>query len=107
MAGIPNELLVEIAGAEKALADLGRRELCLWEQVKIDPGRWQQNQYVGEGPVWVIAVMGHACLYFNEVEVGWGWGRFEAWGTVSEYHCQQDEIQHSIHQMLCVIDETR
>ncbi len=100
----PTDLADEIMIAEKALDGLGSRERRLWEHVRIQPTQWRQEQYAGAGSVWVIAVMGNRCLYFNTIEEGWGWGRFETWGNVTEYHWQQDEIQHSIYQSLFAVD---
>lgn len=49
--------------------------------------------------------MGRRCLYFNSVESGWGWGRFDTWGQICEYHWQDLEIQHVVSQTLGGIDE--
>ena len=97
-------LLTEIEVAEAALAELGDRERRLWERLRIPPEEWVSDQYQDETSVWVVAAMGRRCLYFNPVESGWGWGRHETWGEVSEYHCQQDEIQHAISMVLFAID---
>jgi hypothetical protein len=43
-------------------------------------------------------------MYFNFVEGGWGWGRYEQWGRIESYHWQQDEIQHVVFQLLLAID---
>ena len=53
---------------------------------------------------WVIAVLGNRCLHFNHVEGGWGWGRFEQWGKISEYHWQDLDIHHVVLQPLFAID---
>jgi len=99
------EVQAEIEAAERALTELGDRELRLWERVRVTPSQWIQNQYPNVGPVWVVALMGRRCLYLNQLEGGWGWGRFDVWGTVSEYHWQADlDIQHVIAQTLCGID---
>jgi hypothetical protein len=41
----------------------------------------------------------------NEVEGGWGWGRYVEWGSIADFHWQQDQIQHVIAQTLFAIDE--
>lgn len=46
-----------------------------------------------------------ATLYLDEIEGGWGWGTFDAWGIVSGYHYEQLEIHHVIGHTLCAIDE--
>jgi len=95
------QLEEEIHGAVAALSE---REKRLWERVKIEPSKWAQEQYAVSGGVWVVAVLGTTCLYFNGVEKGWGWGKFNSWGKVSSYHWQQDEIQHVIAHTLFAID---
>jgi len=99
------DLLCEIEAAENALDELGVRERRLWDRIKIVPTEWSQSQYPGLGPFWVIACMGRRCLYFNSVESGWGWGRFDTWGQICEYHWQDLEIQHVVSQTLFGIDE--
>jgi hypothetical protein len=94
----------EIQSAERTLDEVGVRERRLWDRIRIKPAQWRQAQYPGDELVWVVAVMGRRCLYFNHVEGGWGWGRFDVWGDVSEYHWQQDEIQHAVSVVLLAID---
>jgi hypothetical protein len=97
----------EVAEAER---DLDASERRLWERIRIAPVRWEQRQYGDEANqyserFWVVAIMGTRCLYFNHVEGGWGWGRFAEWGSICEYHWQQDEIHHVVSQTLFAIDE--
>lgn len=98
------ELQAELSAAAAALAQLGDRQARLWELLRISPSKWNQRQYEGTEGVWVVALMGSRCLYFNPVESGWGWGRFTSWGVIHGYHWQQDEIQHAIGQALCALD---
>ena len=94
----------EIQSAERALDELGVRERRLWDRIRITPAQWRQMQYPGYGSVWVVAVMGRRCLYLNQMEGGWGWGRFDTWGEVSEYHYGDDEVQHAVSVVLFAID---
>ena len=95
------EVAEEIAKSERGL---DARSLRLWERVRIAPEPWTQHQYPGGQPFWVVAILGNRCLHFNDVEGGWGWGRFSEWGQVGESHCQQDEIHHVVEQTLFAID---
>jgi hypothetical protein len=99
-----DEIEAELQATATAVAELGDRELRLWQRIAVTPARWKQQQYPGDGPVWVVGVMGRRCLYFNHMEGGWGWGRFEEWGSVGEYHWQDLEIQHVVSQTLFAID---
>jgi hypothetical protein len=96
-----DKISAEIHAAEKALGDRERR---LWDRVRIQPSRWHQQQYPGVSEFWVVGILGDHCLYLNEVEGGWGWGRYVAWGSIAECHWQQDEIHHVIAQTLFAID---
>ncbi len=98
------EVEKEIAESECELREPDERAIRLWERIRIAPDRWSQEQYPGGKQFWVIAVLGNRCLYFNEVEGGWGWGRYERWGMISGYHCQQNEIHHIVFQTLFAID---
>jgi len=98
------EILEEIEEAEKELTLLDERTLRLWERTKVPPTQWKQEQYTESDDMWVIALLGNRCLYFNFVEEGWGWGFYEKWGVISEYHWQQDEIQHALLHTMFAID---
>ncbi len=73
--------------------------IALWELMQIDPAPWAQQQYCDSGTFWVSAVIGNRCLYFNDVEEGWGWGRFSQWGRVDGYHEDQQEVHYLVRQM--------
>ena len=83
----------EITAAERHLDGLGGRERRLWDRMRIEPERWAQGQYEDLAGFWVVAVLGRRCLYYQPVEAGWGWGRYETWGEISTYHWgDADEI---------------
>lgn len=94
----------DITAAELALEELGPRYRELWEHVRIEPQRWGHSQYVPVEPFWVVGLIGQRCLYFNDVEGGWGWGAFKEWGQIAEYHFEQLNIEHVIAQTLIAID---
>ncbi len=98
------EVEKEIAVSEAELCVPDGRATRLWERIRIDPEQWCQEQYPGNGPFWVIGVLGRRCLYLNSVEGGWGWGRYARWGQVSEYHWEQLDIHHVVFQTLFAID---
>ena len=98
------EIKADITESEDELSRIDRRAVNLWEKIAITPERWKQAQYSDNELVWVIAILGKRCLYFNYVESGWGWGEFENWGCIGSFHWQQDYIQHSVLQLLFAID---
>lgn len=86
------------------MLELDIRIRRLWDRVSLEPQRWRAAQYPQKAEVWVVGVLGDRCLYFNEVEGGWGWGRFSEWGRVADFHWEQLEIQHVVAQTLFAID---
>ncbi len=98
------DLEKEIALANTKLREPDERAIHLWERIRIVPELWTQTQYSGGEQVWVIAVMGHQCLYYNFVEGGWGWGHYKLWGEVCEFHWEQLDIHHVVFQTLFAID---
>lgn len=100
-----NDVISEIAVAERELNEPDQLALRLWERMRIPPCRWASNQYPGFQSVWVVAILGCRCMYFNEAEGGWGWGRYTSCGTISEYHWQQDEIHHVVFQTAFALRE--
>jgi hypothetical protein len=95
-----SDVIHEIEGADRALGKLSASARRLWDWIRITPEQWRSNQYPGNGTVWVVGVLGRKCLYFIEVEEGWGWGGYETWGAVNEYHWEQLEIQQVVVQTL-------
>ena len=98
------EIQDKIKNAESELFEPDGRADRLWERIKVPASLWAQSQYPTDSRFWVIAIMGTQCMYFNYVEGGWGWGRYQEWGRIETYHWQQDEIQHVVFQMLAAID---
>ena len=100
----PDQMKQEIANAETALDDLGLRERRLWDRMCITPEKWAHEQYPNCDSFWVVAILGRRCLYFNFVEFGWGWGRFEKWGQIDEFHWNDLDISHVVAQTIMGID---
>ena len=68
-----------------------------WEAIKITPGKWSEQRYgsVGGG-FWVVAIMGNRALWFNDIEDGFNWSSYVVWGRLSEYFCDQDELELAV-----------
>jgi hypothetical protein len=99
-----NDVEKELKVSESELCEPDERAIRLWERIKIIPTLWVQNQYPGNDKFWVVAAMGNRCLYFNPIECGWGWGKFQHWGRIIEYHWQDLDIHHVVFQTLFAID---
>jgi hypothetical protein len=93
-----DEITAEIAVAERELNEPDQRAFRLWEHIRVPPQRWHTSQYPGVPEAWVVAVLGSRCMNYNEVECGWGWGCYTEFGSIRDFHWQQDEIYHVVFQ---------
>jgi len=73
----------------------------LWEAIKIDPQKWSQHPWgdVGGG-FWVAAIVGKECLFYNDIEDGWNWSVYEAYGEIRDYWCNQDELELAVQHII-------
>lgn len=77
----------------------------LWDVIKVDPEKWRQNPWGNEGGgFWVVAVFGKTVIWYNDIEEGFNRSVYESYGTISEYWCNQDELEWTIQH---VLDEIR
>lgn len=98
------DVLGEIAEAERVMERDDVRALRLWERIRVPASLWTQTAYPDIPGAWVVGLLGTHCLCFNAVEGGWGWGRFEHLGIISTFHWQQDELAACIYMTLFAID---
>ena len=69
----------------------------LWEMIRIDPVKWAQEPYgTGGGGFWVVAIYGSRVIWFNDIEWGFNRSRWATIGVLSEYWCNQDELQWTV-----------
>ena len=67
--------------------------LNLWNLIKIQPQKWQESEYGNEGGgFWVVAIFGNTVIYFNDIEEGFNLSSYTTYGQISEYCCEQSEI---------------
>lgn len=73
----------------------------LWELIRISPIKWQQDPYgtLGGG-FWVVAIYGSKVIWFNDIEEGFNRSRWMTMGVLSEYGCNQDELQWTVQHVL-------
>jgi hypothetical protein len=90
-----HQLLESIENSQWSMEGLAKR---LWELIKLSkPEKWQQHPWGDEGNgFWVVAVMGNACIYYNDIEDGFNVSSFERWGEISEYFSNQLELHELI-----------
>jgi hypothetical protein len=93
----PENLQGQIANGEKVM-DVALWPM--WQAIRIDPVKWQLHPWGDEGSgFWVVAIFGRHVLWFNDIEWGFNISRYSVAGTIGEYCCNQDELQHSMVQI--------
>lgn len=84
--------LDELISQGEAEMDGPQREF--WRRIRIEPEKWAQSPWGDEGGgFWVVAVIGQRCIWYNDIEHGFNTSRFEKFGTIAEYWCNQDDLQ--------------
>jgi hypothetical protein len=80
-----------------AEARMEPQESKLWECVRIEPQKWQEPTYgVEGGGFWVVAIIGNTVIWYNDIEDGFNQSSYSAFGTIGEYWCDQDELEHTL-----------
>lgn len=77
----------------------------LWSLVRIRPVKWQLTPW-GDmgGGFWAVGVLGEHVIWFNDIEWGFNISRYESFGVIAEYWCNQDELQHTMYGLLRQLD---
>ncbi|MYM25294.1 hypothetical protein GTP46_21930 [Duganella sp. FT135W] len=72
-------------------------EAMLWECVRIPPQKWAEPSYgnVGGG-FWVVGILGTTVIWYNDIEDGFNCSSYSDFGTIGEYWCNQDELEHTL-----------
>ena len=69
----------------------------LWEAIKVDPMKWQEDTYGAMGGgFWVVAIYGSTVVWYNDIEDGFNKSKWTIPGTIDEYWCNQSELQNVI-----------
>ena len=70
----------------------------LWEQIKIEPVKWQQHPWGDEGGgFWAVAVFGQTALWYNDIEEGFNRSTYTNYGVIDQYWCNQDQLEWVLH----------
>lgn len=66
---------------------------AFWESVKIQPVKWSLPPWGDSGGgFWVVGVIGQHCIWFNDIEDGFNTSRFDSFGRIAEYWCNQSTL---------------
>ena len=78
----------------------------LWNAIRVEPQRWRLHPWGDRGGgFWVVGVIGRHAVYFNDIEHGFNISRYESAGTLTEYCCNQDELNHAVESVRLLIDD--
>ena len=70
---------------------------AFWNRISIVPQKWHLSPWGDEGGgFWVVSLLGQECLYYNDIEDGFNFSRFETPGIIGEYGCEQRELYHCV-----------
>lgn len=85
------------ARIEQGEARMSPAERRLWEAIRIDPEKWQQDPYGRQGDgFWAVALIGRTVVWYNDIEEGFNRSRYSAHGTIDDYWCNQDELEVTV-----------
>ena len=72
-----------------------------WEVIKINPEKWQEEICGREGGgFWAVAIIGKSVIWYNDIEEGFNRSGFHSYGQISEYWCNQDQLEWTIQNIL-------
>lgn len=97
------ELATLIAEAVNVMEPQANR---LWNLIRMPPVKWAQHPW-GDlgGGFWVVGVMGSRVVWYNDIEDGFNVSTYSTPGVFDDYWCNQDELQHSIDNILRLISD--
>jgi len=73
--------------------ELNDELLNFWNLIKIAPQKWQEKEYgTSGGGFWVVAIFGTEVIYYNDIEEGFNISKYESYGQIKEYWCNQSEL---------------
>jgi hypothetical protein len=73
----------------------------IWEVIRVPPEKWALAPYGNNGGgFWVVGVMGRRVVWYNDIEEGFNRSRYERYGTISDYYCNQDDLEIAIQRLV-------
>ena len=84
---------------------MNRRQLHLWEAIRIPPAKWQLHPWGDEGGgFWVVGIIGRSVIWYNDIEEGFNRSSYTTSGVIDEYWCNQDELEWTLNHLLEELD---
>lgn len=71
--------------------------MSFWNLIKIAPRKWQEKEYGNEGGgFWAVAILGNVVVFYNDIEEGFNLSSYNTYGHISEYWCEQSELDWTV-----------
>ncbi len=81
----------------EAQVDMSTTEKRLWEHVSIIPEKWEQEPYGSQGEgFWAVGLIGRSVIWYNDIEEGFNISKYQAYGKIDEYCCNQDDLRMTV-----------
>ncbi len=85
---------------------MSQEEMRLWEAIRIQPVKWQQDPYgIQGGGFWVVGIIGSTVIWYNDIEEGFNRSRFFAFGRIDDYWSNQDELERTIQYLMNALSQ--
>ena len=98
------DLWDDINGAYERMSLQQRK---VWEVVKIQPEKWQQEPWGNEGKgFWVVAIIGNSVIWFNDIEDGYNQSTYTKYGEFDDYWCNQDELEWAVQKIINMLKDS-
>jgi len=82
--------------------------LNFWNLIKIVPQKWEETAYGKEGGgFWVVAILGNAVVFYNDIDEGFNVSTYQTYGHISEYWCEQSELDWIVKLLYSRINEEK
>jgi hypothetical protein len=82
----------------KAVSGLDTTNGRLWKLIRLKPEKWQCHPWGDKGGgFWVVGLIGEQVIWYNDIEDGFNISHYDKIGEISEYWCNQDELQHTLY----------
>ncbi len=88
----------EINSAEERMSFSQKK---LWEAIRIDPEKWEQDPWGNEGNgFWTVAILGKTVVWYNDIEEGFNQSGYAKYGEIQDYWCNQDQLEWTLQNIL-------
>ena len=78
----------------------------VWDAIRVVPEKWALAPHGNQGGgFWVVGLIGQTVVWYNDIEEGFNRSRYERYGTISDYYCNQDELEIATQGLVHVLRE--